>query len=151
MRCFLMAKLLFVLSLSSFLKKAGYITALMSMTDTFSSRTTVHILMLQPWKFPLAWPENLKLKFNGVKMKINLSTTTLWTLVGVQIIVFICLYALLWRVGELESNSETKTERYVFEREDWILRGVWVYPMWLWLGYDGITKVSNRSWWQETQ
>jgi len=51
-------------------------------------------------------------------MKINLSTTTLWTLVGVQIIVFICLYALLWRVGELESNSETKTERYVFERED---------------------------------
>ena len=51
-------------------------------------------------------------------MKINLSTTTLWTLVGVQVIVFICLYALLWRVGTLESNSEAKTERYVFERDD---------------------------------
>jgi len=51
-------------------------------------------------------------------MKIDLSTTTLWTLVGVQIIVFVCLYALLSRVGKLESNSENKTERYVFERED---------------------------------
>ena len=51
-------------------------------------------------------------------MKINLNTTTLWTLVGVQIIVFVCLYALLSRVGKLESNSENKTERYVFERED---------------------------------
>ncbi len=51
-------------------------------------------------------------------MKINLNTTTLWTLVGIQLVVFVCLYALLWRVGELESNSESKTEKYVFERED---------------------------------
>ena len=51
-------------------------------------------------------------------MKINFSTTTLWTLVGIQVVVFICLYALLWRVGELESNSDKKTEKYVFERED---------------------------------
>jgi uncharacterized membrane-anchored protein YhcB (DUF1043 family) len=51
-------------------------------------------------------------------MKINLNTTTLWTLVGIQLVVFICLYALLWRVGKLESNSENKTERYVFEKED---------------------------------
>jgi hypothetical protein len=51
-------------------------------------------------------------------MKINLNTTTLWTLVGVQIIVFVCLYALLSRVGKLESNSENKTERYVFKKEN---------------------------------
>ena len=51
-------------------------------------------------------------------MRINLNTTTLWTLVGVQVVVFICLYALLWRVGKLESNSEVKVEKHVFEREE---------------------------------
>jgi len=51
-------------------------------------------------------------------MKINLNTTTLWTLVGIQLVVFVCLYALLWRVGHLESNSETKTEKYVFKKEE---------------------------------
>ena len=49
---------------------------------------------------------------------IDLSRTALWSLVGIQVVVFVCLYALLWRVGKLESNSENKTERYVFERED---------------------------------
>jgi len=51
-------------------------------------------------------------------MKINLNTTTLWTLVGIQLIVFVCLYALLWRVGKLESNSEIKTEKHVFKKEE---------------------------------
>jgi uncharacterized protein HemY len=51
-------------------------------------------------------------------MKINFNTTTLWALVGIQIVVFVCLYALLWRVGELESNSETKTEKYMFKKEE---------------------------------
>ena len=50
-------------------------------------------------------------------MKINLNTTTLWTLVGIQLIVFVCLYALLWRIGHLESNSEKEPEKYVFENE----------------------------------
>ena len=49
---------------------------------------------------------------------IDLSRTTLWTLVGVQLIVFLCLYALLWRVGKLESNSEQKTEKYIYKKED---------------------------------
>jgi nitrogen fixation-related uncharacterized protein len=66
----------------------------------------------------LVWQKDFELKLNGVRMRINYSNTTLWTLVGVQVIVFICLYALLWRVGKLESNSENKTERYVFEAED---------------------------------
>jgi|TARA_R100000455_G_C6162029_1_gene46909 uncharacterized protein HemY len=49
---------------------------------------------------------------------IDLSRTTLWSLVGIQVVVFVCLYALLWRVGKLESNSENKTERYSFKKED---------------------------------
>jgi uncharacterized protein HemY len=66
----------------------------------------------------LVWREDFELKLDGVRMKINLNNTTLWTLVGIQIVVFVCLYALLWRVGKLESNSENKTERYVFEAGD---------------------------------
>ncbi len=49
---------------------------------------------------------------------IDLPRTTLWTLVGIQVVVFVCLYALLWRVGNLESNSENKTQKYTFKKED---------------------------------
>ncbi len=38
-------------------------------------------------------------------MKINLKTVTL-TLVGIQVIMLICMYALLWRVSTLESVHE---------------------------------------------
>ena len=51
-------------------------------------------------------------------MKIDFSRTTLLTIIGVQVIMFICLYALLNRVGKLESKHEKETdksEKYVFK------------------------------------
>lgn len=53
-------------------------------------------------------------------MKINLKTIVL-TIIGVQVIMFICLYALLNRVNKLESthseNGHNK-EKYVFKKEE---------------------------------
>ena len=37
-------------------------------------------------------------------MKIDLFRTTALTLIGIQVIMFVCLYALLWRVNTLESS-----------------------------------------------
>ncbi len=44
----------------------------------------------------------------------------LLTLAGVQVIMFICLYALLNRVNKLESTHEErghKEEKYIFKKE----------------------------------
>jgi hypothetical protein len=53
-------------------------------------------------------------------MNINLSRTTLLTLIGIQVVTFICLYALLNRISKLESTHEEKgheEEKYIFKRE----------------------------------
>ena len=42
---------------------------------------------------------------------INLKRTTLWTLVGIQVVVFISLYILSWRIALLESTHEEPTEQ----------------------------------------
>lgn len=42
---------------------------------------------------------------------INLKRTTLWTLVGIQVIIFIGLYMLSWRIALLESVHEEPTEQ----------------------------------------
>jgi hypothetical protein len=54
------------------------------------------------------------------KMNINLSRTTLLTLIGIQVVAFICLYALLNRVNKLESTHEEEgheKEKYIFKKE----------------------------------
>ena len=53
-------------------------------------------------------------------MNINLSRTTLLTLIGIQVVAFICLYALLNRVNKLESTHEEEgheKEKYIFKKE----------------------------------
>lgn len=64
--------------------------------------------------------KNLKLYFNGDKMKIDLLRITTSTLVGVQIIMLICLYALLSRVNKIESThyEDGHEEKYVFKKEE---------------------------------
>ena len=42
---------------------------------------------------------------------INLTKTALWTLVGIQVVIFIGLYALSWRIALLESTHEEPTEQ----------------------------------------
>ena len=66
--------------------------------------------MLLTLKYHLVWLINLKLEFNGDKMKTNLLRMTTLTLVGIQVIMLICMYALLWRVGVLESNHDEPVE-----------------------------------------
>ena len=54
-------------------------------------------------------------------MKIDFSRTTLLTMLGIQVIVFICLYALLNRVNKLESTHEESghnKEKYIFKKEE---------------------------------
>ena len=54
-------------------------------------------------------------------MKIEFSRTTLLTLIGIQVVVLICLYALLIRVNKLESthteDGHEKKEKYIFKKE----------------------------------
>jgi len=66
--------------------------------------------MLLQLKCRSVWQEGFKLKYNGVRMK-GLSKTVLWTLVGVQFIIFIGLYALSWRIALLEGAHEEPTEQ----------------------------------------
>ena len=42
---------------------------------------------------------------------VDISRTTLWTLVGIQVIIFVCLYALSWRVATLEGSHEEPKEQ----------------------------------------
>jgi len=53
-------------------------------------------------------------------MKIDLLRITTSTLVGVQIIMLICLYALLSRVNKIESThyEDGHEEKYVFKKEE---------------------------------
>ena len=41
----------------------------------------------------------------------SLSRTVLWTLVGIQLIIFVGLYALSWRIALLESVHEEPKEQ----------------------------------------
>ena len=53
-------------------------------------------------------------------MKINFSRTTILTMIGIHVIAFICLYALLNRVNKLESTHEEtghNKKKYVFKKE----------------------------------
>ena len=43
-------------------------------------------------------------------MKLNFLKVTTLTLAGIQIIMLICMYALLWRVNVLESVHEEPAE-----------------------------------------
>ena len=56
-------------------------------------------------------PEQVQSKNIGNKMKINFSQVTLLTLVGIQVIVLICLFALQKRTGLLESVHEEPKEQ----------------------------------------
>ena len=52
--------------------------------------------------------------------KIDLTNISLLTLAGIQVIAFICLYALLNRVNKLESTHEEEgheKEKYIFKKE----------------------------------
>ena len=54
-------------------------------------------------------------------MKINFYRTTILTIIGIQVITFICLYALLNRVNKLETaHKETghNKEKHVFKKQD---------------------------------
>ena len=42
---------------------------------------------------------------------INFSKVTLWSLVGIQFVIFICLYALSWRMAVVESIHEEPKEQ----------------------------------------
>ncbi len=42
---------------------------------------------------------------------VDISRTTLWALVGIQIVVFVCLDALSWRVATIESIHEEPKEQ----------------------------------------
>lgn len=44
-------------------------------------------------------------------MKIDFSRTMLLTLIGAQVIILICLYALEWRISVLESSHENPVEQ----------------------------------------
>ena len=51
-------------------------------------------------------------------MKVS-SNAIIFTLVGVQIVMFVCLFLLLHRVNKLESNHEESghEKRYTFKKE----------------------------------
>ena len=55
-------------------------------------------------------------------MKIEFSRTAILALAGIQIIAFVCLYALLNRVNKLESShneeGHEKKEKYIFRKEE---------------------------------
>jgi len=77
--------------------------------------------MLHILRCHLVYPTDFKLKYDGGKVKINSYRTTILTIIGIQIIMFICLCALLNRVNKLESTHEEdgheKKEKYVFKKE----------------------------------